>query len=466
MQMNWRLLTAINAAIALVTICGVIYIVTRSPAPKRTHRESAKTSSESNSPGSQSENRPQNKVSIETVDDLTNARVDDLGSVPAVELTQLMSRATPAQLAMLAAKFNDAPTDARTFGGMGVFFQAWAELDPKAALSGAFQLGDITMRKLAATAVVNSVSPSAAAGLIAMLSNNPDRDLATECKTTFLDPLIASWSSLDPEAASKLMDELGDTKSSLNSSARNNIAYNWGTLDPQSALEWTRKQQDKDYLDSSYLYDQVIRGWCVKDLRAASDYVAQHLDDPAAQRAAASVAEAMFTRDPDQATNWVRGMPTGTPKSEAESTIAQTWIEKDPAAMEKWLATLPESEESSLVDRIMPKWLTDNSTEASRWISTTTGEVHDQAIIAEMAVNQSYPDSLSLAFSIGDFERRNSVIEDNIRSWADTNPQAAEEWVKGSSLPTDQQQKLLSVISDAKNSAATEATAERVIIDH
>ena len=70
------------------------------------------------------------------------------------------------------------------------------------------------------------------------LSESPDKDLSSDCKTTFLDPLVADWSSLDPEAASKLMDELGDTKSNLNSTARNNIAYNWGTLDPQAALAW------------------------------------------------------------------------------------------------------------------------------------------------------------------------------------------------------------------------------------
>src|SRR5947209_16029886 len=99
MQMNWRLLTAINATIALVTVCGVIYMVTRSSAPKRARRESAQTSAQAKSAGSQSENRPENKVSIETVDDLAAARVDDLGAVPAVELTQLMSRATSEQLA-------------------------------------------------------------------------------------------------------------------------------------------------------------------------------------------------------------------------------------------------------------------------------------------------------------------------------------------------------------------------------
>ena len=461
MQMNWRLLTAINAAIALVTVCALIYIVTRSPAPKRTTRESPRTRSETSSTSTQPNERTEKKISIESPEDLANTRVDDLGAVPAAELTQIMNRATPEQLAMLAAKFNEAPTDARTFGGMGVFFQAWTQLDPQAALTGAFRLNDITMRKLAATAVVNAASPSAAPELIAMLSQNPDKDLSYECKSTFLDPLIASWSSLDPEAASKLMDELGDTKSSLNSTARNNIAYNWGTLDPEAALAWTKKQQDKDYLDPAYLYNEVIRGWCVKDLRAASDYVAQHLDDPAADRGAASVAQSMFQHDPDQATNWVRSMPAGRPKSEAESTIAQTWVDKDPAASAKWLATLPETEQEDLVGTIVNVWAEKNWTEASRWIDTLTGDVRDYAISS--AANRSGTtdsESLTLALSIRNDDLRHRRIYELIQGWAYNDPDSAEAWVKSSALPSDDQQEALSRISEIRK-ATSESTAEQ-----
>src|SRR5437588_3659254 len=207
--MNWRLLTTINAIIALVTVGAVLFDLTR-PRNKQSSSKRQETF-QTNAANNQLE-EPADTNRIKTVDDLANARVDDLGAVPAVELTDLMRGATPEQLAALALKFNDAPTDARTLGGMGVFFQAWTQLDPKAALTGAFQLQDVTMRKLAATTVVYATSPSAAAGLIAMLTEHPDKDLLSECKSTFLDPLIGSWSSLDPEAASKFMDDLGNTK--------------------------------------------------------------------------------------------------------------------------------------------------------------------------------------------------------------------------------------------------------------
>src|SRR5438067_8460087 len=142
MQMNWRLLTAINAAIALVTVTAVIFDLTRS----RGERSRATVRSIPTNAQKQATDR-ESKARIEALDDLSKARVDDLGAVPAAELTHLMDRATPEQLAALAFKFNEAPTDARTLGGMAVFFQAWAKLDPKNALAAAFQLKDITFRK-------------------------------------------------------------------------------------------------------------------------------------------------------------------------------------------------------------------------------------------------------------------------------------------------------------------------------
>jgi hypothetical protein len=462
MQMNWRLLTAINAAIALITVSAVIFGISRR------HGEHKRTAVRSNPTSDQNQAAEREaKARIEALTDLSQARVDDLGAVPAAELTHLMDRATPDQLAALALKFNDAPTDARTLGGMGVFFHAWAQLDPKNALAGAFQLKDITFRKLAAITVVNSVSPSSTPELIAMLIEHPDKDLLSECKNSFLDPLISSWSSLDPEAASKFMDELGDTKTSLNSRARNNIAYNWGTLDPDAALEWVKKQQDKDYLDPSYLYDEVIRGWCFKDLGAASAYVAQHLDDPAAERAAASVAEAMFTKDPDSATAWVSNMPSGRPKSEAQSTIAQTWVEKDSSAATKWFATLPENEQTDLAGTIVMHWADSNWSEASRWIETLSGDVRDYALSNAMnRENVTEAESLTLALSIRDEELRHTRLENVIQHWSFSDPESAEAWVKNSPLSNEDRDRLLSIILETRNAAAPEATAERVIIDH
>ena len=460
--MNWRLLTTVNAIIALVTVGAVIFDLTRSR-PARSRSEHQPTTLQSNSAHNQSEERTE-RNRIESVDDLANARVDDLGAVPAVELTELMRRATPEQLAAMASKFNDAPTDARTFGGMGVFFQAWTELDPKAALVGAFGINDVAMRELAARTVVLSVSPNAAPELITFMRDHPDKDLMVYCKNEFLARLLSNWSQLDPEAASIFIDELGDTKTNLGYNARGDIAYNWATLDPSAALEWVAKQKGKDFVDTGDVYNEVIRGWCRKDISAASAFVAQHLDEPDAQQNASSVVAAMFDHNIDEATGWVSQMPAGDPRGRAEYTLVSAWAEKDPSSAQKWVATLPANEQTEVVSTIANNWVDTNWPDASRWIDTLTGDVRDRALA--VAVNRegaTRVDSLSLALSIGNEEMRNSALENTIRNWAATDTNAAEAWVKGSPLSSEQRDHLRSVISETQQNAAE---VERVIISH
>ena len=458
--MNWRLLTAINATIALITVLAVVFDVTT-----RSHGARTGTTVQSGAEQKQAGER-EAKARIEALDDLSQARVDDLGAVPANELTQLMGRATPEQLAAMAFKFNDAPMDARTLGGLGVFFQAWSELDPKAALLGAFQLKDVTLRKLAATTVVNSVSPSAAPELIAHLTEHPDKDLQAECKNEFLDTLVSSWSYLDPESASKFVDGLGDTNTSLNYNTREKIGYAWGTLDPKAALDWVAKLGDSESGDRGSLYNQVIRGWCLNNIAAAKDYVAEHLDDPGANYAAASIAAAMFGNDTEGATTWVNSLPPGDARDNAEQRVASMWAQKDPSSAAHWLSTLPEGEQTNIVGIIANNWVNTNWTDASHWLATLTGDVRDQAVAAAVNRDNSTPvESLSLALWIKSDQMRNEAIESVIRIWAATDAQAAETWVKGSPLASDQQDRLRSVILESQQQA-TEATSERVIITH
>src|SRR5712671_851123 len=98
--MNWRLLTAINAAIALITLSSIIYVVNR-PRPERTRATSVRSAPTNEQ--KQAADR-EAKARVEALNDLSQARVDDLGAVPAAELTHLMDRATPEQLAALAMK--------------------------------------------------------------------------------------------------------------------------------------------------------------------------------------------------------------------------------------------------------------------------------------------------------------------------------------------------------------------------
>ena len=449
----------INGAIALITIGAVIVDLTRSRPQHKASEVEAKSNLATNQTAETAAERREHP--LDNLSEISDIRVNDLGAVAAAELTQIMGRATPAELAALALKFNNLPIDGHTLGGLGVFFQAWSELDPNSALVGAFRLKDTTLRKLAASTVVNSVSPSAASTLLTMLHDHPDKDLLAECKNTFMTPLVGGWALLDPEAAAKFVDDLGHTKTDFDYNARSRVAYAWGTLDPAAALEWVEKEKGKEFVDVESLYDKVVTGWCDRDLESAAAYVQQHLDNSAASAAASTVASTMFEHDAEAATNWLSRLPEGNARTNAESTITYTWAEKDPAAAAQWLATLPKNEQENLVRTIANNWVESNWPEASRWLGTLTGDVRDSAVSAATEREGAAPsESLSLALSINDNETRTNVIQRVVRQWAAGDRPAAEMWIKGSSLSREDQEKLLSNIAESQNQ---NAEVERVI---
>jgi hypothetical protein len=104
-----------------------------------------------------------------------------------------------------------------------------------------------------------------------------------------------------------------------------------------------------------------------------------------------------------------------------------------------------------------------NWPDASRWINTLTGDIRDEALT--VAVNRegaTQVDSLALALSIEKEQKRNNAVENVIRNWAATDVNAAETWVKGSPLSSEQRDRLRSVISETQQNAEV----ERVIISH
>src|SRR4029077_6721620 len=127
----------------------------------------------------------------------SDLRIDKLDSVPPAEFYELFVSATPEEMNAVAMKFNELPANVRTAGGIGMFFQAWAALDAKAALLGAFKLKDPELKKMAVDAVVHSVSPGIAPELAVYLNQKPNKDLVA-FQNQFMDSLLEKWSGIDP----------------------------------------------------------------------------------------------------------------------------------------------------------------------------------------------------------------------------------------------------------------------------
>jgi hypothetical protein len=435
--MDWRILTLINSLIALVTLIAVIFDF------NAYHKTARPNEGESSSHGAVTEARHQ--LGHRSINSLSDVRVDRLDSVPPAEFYELFLKATPQEMNDLAIKFNELPPNVRTAGGIGVFFQAWAELDGKAALLGALKLKDADLKRMAVDAVVHSVSPGTAPELAAYIKENPNKDFA-EVETRFMDALVERWSGVDPPAAAKFLDGIKDPNSTLVETAAK-VAFAWGNVDPAGALAWVRDHPQ----EADYLFVQVVKGWARADSAAAGAYIAQHSDDLGAKPAAAVLTEQLLRSDPNRAVAWISTLPHSEAKASAEERLTVVWGSKDPATVAHWIQALPRQDQTSVVPFLASVWAGQDWPATRRWIATLGDDLRDGAVSSAIGVSANNVDrteTLPLATSIRDPAERMSTVERIVLDWAASDNAAAEAWIRRSNLRQTEKQELLTKLSE------------------
>ena len=439
--MNWRLATLINAAIAAVTVIAAITL--HSPTTPRTQTSPSRSiigvgTSEPASWKPTSIAQPVQPAGI----DVAHTQVDSFATVAPSEFYEILLRATPEEIAALALKFNELPVNSRSGGAIGMFFQAWAELDGPAALQGAFRINDVPLRRVAANTVLHSMSPSVAREMATYLRDYPDKDLAASCQNEFMEAVLSRWADVDPSAAAQFYDDLGKKSDALTGSVPASIAWSWGTLDPNAALDWIQKQSNEQY--SGSLFDSVVTGWVRNDPPAAMNYVVQHLDRPGANSAAASIAVELLNRDPQSAGRWINNLPPGEARSSAEQSLTYTWAERDPAAAARWTQELPVDDQASAAFTVARIWAGQDWPETQRWLAGLSGDYRDSAIAGAVVTGQVDPaESLPLAESMTNVEARLHTLQGIIENWADSNRDEAAIWIKNSTITREEKEQLL-----------------------
>jgi hypothetical protein len=439
--MNWRIATTLNLAIAAVTVLAALSI-------HRTEHRELLAKSAAAEIGRSGQHSARSAIQESAQNDTREMRVDDLASVPPSELYQVLMRSSPEEIAALGLKFNDLPKNGKSIGATGIFFQAWAELDGKSALVGAFQIKDNGLKKMAIDTVVHSASPGVASELATYLKKHPAQDLQVEFRDEFFPQLLQGWSLIDAPAAAKFFDDLPLSKNSKSAyTAGTRIAYGWGTVDPNAALSWVEQHHGDPGFESGGLMNAVVVGWCDTDANAAANYVREHLESPGANLTVYSIAATLLDQDPKKGIDWLGGLPSSEAKSEAQSKLAGFWADRDPVAASRWVEQLPTEEQTGAIDPLVSSWAASDWSGASKWIMNLKGESHDAAV--QSAIRNARSDvppteSLALALSLTDADTRTVTLQYVINRWAQKDPEAAEAWIKSSALSKEEKDGLLS----------------------
>jgi RNA polymerase sigma factor (sigma-70 family) len=320
--------------------------------------------------------------------------------------------------------------------------------DPQAALAWAETLPNATEKAEAvgdAISEMGTTDPKQAMDYVASLPPGEERYNTVGVLTMDLE-------FNDPGTALTFVQQLPDGKEKQ--AAQRVIAVIWSQSDPAAAMAYVEGLPPADTQSppgAPAILTTVGTYWAENAPQDALAAVGNLSAGPSRDAFVSGVFDGLLKSSPSDAENLVSSLPTGQ-QTAAANQVTTALATTDPAAAAAWMSSLPEGViNGGTFATVVGSWAVYDPTAAGQWIQALpAGTTQDNAIAAYTgAIAESNPTSAAAwAVTINDPAKRNAAIETVAQSWLATDPKAAATWLSQTSLPADQQQKLL---DQAKN---------------
>jgi hypothetical protein len=223
----------------------------------------------------------------------------------------------------------------------------------------------------------------------------------------------SQWASQDPEAASAQISQLPENSSTTG--LISTIAARWGSSDPTKVVKWanTLPETEKTIAMSS-----LAGVWAQRDPLAAGNFAAQLPPGETQNEAIKSVISSWAGQNPAQTASWVLQFPTGDLQDQGIRQVVSAWSSIDPEGVQNWASNLP------------------------------TGATRD-FVLKSYAEDIAYwaPDKAAgIAMLIGDQTKQDESLETAIRSWSETDPASARNWLNNLNASEESKTRLYAVL--------------------
>jgi hypothetical protein len=358
----------------LIALLLAALIALRSTGPSRHHRLAATTSASPNG------NHREDPTQAQTLGDAEQqVKLGDITSVPLQELTDVLAKKKPTDIAALARELDGGSGDRNT-AKITALFKAWAAIDPKSAAQTAVTLRNSSIRNAAVSATVESVAPVSAGAVADVLLHAADD--ASFPRGVFLSKSLIKWSQADPAAAADILisPEAESAWKSANdgrppvvvvTETFGTIGRNFASSNPGAALQWAQNIQDPDRAE--FALHGTVQAWWETDQNAAETYVLSHVSEPSGAEMATTIARSLAAEDSDKARQWVDQIQNPEARMHAQCGIVLGLAPTNPAAAVNMAASLPSSEDQQAAFFVaMRQWLKKDSGAAQTWVEQSS----------------------------------------------------------------------------------------------
>jgi len=206
----------------------------------------------------------------------------------------------------------------------------------------------------------------------------------------------SQWAAQDPKGFSTQISQLPEDSSTA--SLITTVATHWGASDPAKAIDWANGLPESQ---KTLAMSDLLGAWAQSNPRSAADYAAQLPPGEMQNQAVRSVVSSWASQNPEQVAAWVVQFPAGDVRDQGISEVVSAWNNLDPDGVKNWTLNLP------------------------------AGTIRDVALknFAEDSAYSAPEKAAEIVALIGNWSEQAQAMEPLMRSWAETDPQSARDWL-------------------------------------
>lgn len=247
---------------------------------------------------------------------------------------------------------------------------------------------------------------------------------------------VELWAQRNPIEASEWIDGMANDGSKA--TAAKALASKWVQSEPEAAAEWVAGLPNGPIREEAK--EALVESWVVQDAKAASIWAFAEAEFNGDYDLLGETIREYSKQSPADAEAFVRDMLAADYSQIALTSHVMGRAEEDPASTAEWLATMSLEDpiySAEYANGLMQVWAQSDSIAASDWLSQQPqGAQRDAAVYGFSESIQRFEPEAAAAWAntIDDPDRRVMRLTDSVRLWADTDLEAAIEWVQTAEL--------------------------------
>ena len=299
---------------------------------------------------------------------------------------------------------------------------AWAENDPQSAASFALQQPSGRARDSMLEAIAKKWASSDFAAAIGWATNLPN----AAARAKVVETACEQCAKADPQRAAKYALSLPEGRAKNNLLAQ--IAEGWSDYDLQGAESWVMSLQNQDQLRAC---GAIVSNLVASDPTKAADFAMSISNGTTRTEMLLDLARQWSQQDYLGALAWLTNSDTDFPSKDGAiyGALIQ-WVTNDASAATNGIQLLPPDRQQPFEEAIAGQWAADDPSAALAWASSLAPSNGQQQVIAAALRSWANTSPVDAANYVGSLETNQEPAATAVLdSWDRSDPLGAAQWI-------------------------------------